>query len=155
MTTFARLLCVSKTLQTALESAAVGCLAVDLTLSTSGSPARFIYEPEYPTFILQQQLAWVAKHLQQGHIRQLRLYGLSARSIQWQGCGSESAAAMALLEQLWADISSKHSACFRSCADDCDFYTSCSEHMACMAFTFALDMIAALACPFLRPLVAE
>lgn len=77
-TIFCRLLCVSRKLQVALEAAAVGCLSVDLVLSTSGSPERFIYEPEKTGHISKQQLDWVSKRLQQGHIRQLRLLGVSA-----------------------------------------------------------------------------
>lgn len=130
--TFARLLCVSKTLQTALESAAVGCLSVDLPLSTSGSPAQFIREPYRQGPVSQQQLAWVAKHLQQGHIRQLRLTGLSARSIRRYGTGVY--AIMPALEQIWGDIRSQHSACIQgdpaaACSDNIlgGFYILCGK----------------------------
>lgn len=135
-TTFARLLCVSKTLETALESAALGWLSVDLTMSTSSSPARFIREAYCQGPVSQKQLVWVSRHLQQGHIRQLRLSGLSARSIRRYGTGEY--AVMPALEQIWADMRSQHSACIQGYPGSMfvdDIGTICGEITACMHFT--------------------
>lgn len=134
--TFARLLCVSKKLQDALDSAAVGWLSVDLTLGMNEDPARSTDGPEIPVPISENQLNWVARHLQRGHIRQLRLSGMSARSMQRLPASS---ALLPLLERVWTDIRSQHQGCIHprsAAAGGWGFYTSCGECLGCMVSSF-------------------
>lgn len=132
LSTFARLLCVSRKLQETLESAAVGCLIVDLTLSMNGSPARSCIEPELPVPILEDQLSWVSRHLQRGHIHQLKLSGLSARTLQRLRSGLS--AELPALEHLWKGMCSQHRACIQPGGSGS--LASCGEHLTCVVYSF-------------------
>lgn len=119
-----------------LKSAAVGCLTVDLTLSMNGSPARSCIEPQLPVPISENQLSWVSRHLQRGHIHQLKLSGLSART----GAGTMQRLRSGLsdelpaLEHLWKGMCSQHRACIQPGGSGS--LASCGEHLTCVVYTF-------------------
>lgn len=132
LSTFARLLCVSRKLQETLESAAVGCLIVDLTLSMNGSPARSCIEPELTVPISENQLSFKASAAR-AYPPAEAVWAVSTHPAETE-VRSGLSAELPALEHLWKGMCPQHRACIQPGGSGS--LASCGEHLTCVVYSF-------------------